>query len=91
MKDFHTLIGLVESEAGNTDEALNNFSMGDPLNSVNTFHWALVLEKKGDNAKAQELFNKVAKNNRPDFGLALVRTRANEKSGGLQAGHTDIK
>jgi tetratricopeptide (TPR) repeat protein len=91
MQDFHTLIGLVESEAGNTDEALNNFSMGNPLNPVNNFHWALALEKKGDNAKAQELFNKVAKSNRPDFRLALVRTRAIEKSGGLQAGHPDVK
>ncbi|WP_266205890.1 tetratricopeptide repeat protein [Pontibacter kalidii] len=79
VKSHHALIGLIQYEAGNYQKAITALEQADQQHPRVLYVQALAHEKAGNKAKANELKNKLAALNEPDFDFALVKASMYKK------------
>ena len=78
-QNIHGTLGYHYLMKEDYDSALENFSKSNPFNMWTTYYRAVAHEKKGEIEEAMTFYEKVAETNRNGFGLALIRSKAQEK------------
>ena len=79
LEPYHDLLGLVALRQGRYEDAIEHYEKANPNVLYNEFNLALAHEGAGNDAKAQQLFQKVYENNFNSVGYALVRDEAHAK------------
>jgi tetratricopeptide (TPR) repeat protein len=76
-KQAHELAGAIALAEKNFDQAIAELSQGNQQNAYTLYRMALAYQEKGDEAKAGELFQKVANQNTlPALNYSFVRAKA---------------
>jgi tetratricopeptide (TPR) repeat protein len=73
---FHSTDALLEMKKGNYDKAEQLFTVANSTDPFDWYYMAQVFNKRGDKQQAQQLLEKVIRQNVNSMGLALVRKRA---------------
>ena len=76
-KQAHELAGTIALAEKNFDQAIAELSQGNQQDAYTLYRMALAYQEKGDEAKAGELFQKVAnQNSLPALNYSFVRAKA---------------
>jgi len=77
IKQAHELAGTIALAEKNLDQAIAELSQGNQQDAYTLYRMALAYQEKGDEAKAGELFQKVASQNTlPALNYSFVRAKA---------------
>ena len=77
IKQAHELAGTIALAEKNFDQAIAELSQGNQQDAYTLYRMALAYQEKGDEAKAGELFQKVANQNTlPALNYSFVRAKA---------------
>ena len=76
-RQAHELAGTIALAEKDFDQAIGELSQGNQQNAYTLYRMALAYQEKGDEAKAGELFQKVANQNTlPALNYSFVRAKA---------------
>ena len=76
MEDHHLLLGEIYLEQGEYARAIEHLEQADQEHPYTLYHLALAESEAGDQAKASELFEKVANWNQYNLHYPLLRSKA---------------
>ena len=76
MENYHALLGRIHSEKGDYAKAIEHLKQANQENPYTLYLLAVAESKAGDDARAAELYKKVANWNEDSLGYAFVRSKA---------------
>jgi len=76
IETYHALLGYIEFEKGEFDNAINEFKQADNENPHILYHIAVAYSQTGNNEEAAKYFDKIANWNEHSLEYALVRPKA---------------